>query len=183
LIKNEYTLCDDYVILHIVKRSGIKFEVKIDKETLDLLDQTNYKVNVTWNRKIQGYYGQIAKRFTGENGKRKGTTIMLHRFVMGLEKSKLQVDHRNHDTLDNRKKNLRVAEQAKNVSNRKGANKNNGTGMRNVNWGWNRECYIVQFMKDYQRYAWEFPLDQFDEACKFADQKRIEIFGEFAGNH
>jgi hypothetical protein len=36
-------------------------------------------------------------------------------------------------------------------------------------------------MKDYKRYKWKFPLDQFDEACKFADEKRKELFGDFAG--
>lgn len=40
----------------------------------------------------------------------------------------------------------------------------------------------MQFQKDGERYRWEFPTSEFDEACKFAEEKRKEIFGEFAGS-
>jgi hypothetical protein len=28
---------------------------------------------------------------------------------------------------------------------------------------------------------WEFPANQFKEACEFAEKKRQELFGEYAG--
>jgi len=45
-----------------------------------------------------------------------------------------------------------------------------------------KQAYVVQLMKNGERYAWEFGLNQFKEACKFAEEKRKEIFGKFAGN-
>ena len=71
------------------------------------------------------------------------------------------------------------------MSHRKGANSNNKTGVRNVNlvnkYG-GKQVYLVQIMKNYRRYVWEFELDQFEEACEFAEKKRKELFGEYAGN-
>jgi hypothetical protein len=77
---------------------------------------------------------------------------------------------------------LRITDKSNNATHRKGANKNNSTGHRNVNWGTNHEIYWVQFHKHGVRYKWEFPLDKYREACDFADLKRKEIFGDFAGN-
>lgn len=101
---------------------------------------------------------------------------------MGVE-GKTYVDHINHDTLDNRRVNLRILSGSNNSANRKGANKNSKTGVRNVNWIEKEHCYKVQIMKNYQSYKWDFPADQFDEACKFAEEKRKELFGEFAGGN
>lgn len=41
---------------------------------------------------------------------------------------------------------------------------------------------ILNNLEKGERYKWIFPLDQFEEACQFAEIKRQEIFGEFAGN-
>lgn len=92
------------------------------------------------------------------------------------------VDHINHDTLDNRKCNLRITTNDKNVKNRKGANKNSKTGVRNVHWIESANEYWVQIMRKGISYKWTFSANQFEEACKFAEEKRKELFGEFAGN-
>jgi hypothetical protein len=112
-----------------------------------------------------------------------GRTIHLHQFVLGGCDC---VDHINHDTLDNRKDNLRIITRSNNSANRKGANSNNKTtGVRNIHlvtrYG-GKQLYLVQIMKKGKRYKWEFGLDEFDEACEFAEIKRKEIFGEYAGN-
>lgn len=38
----------------------------------------------------------------------KGKKIYMHRFIMGAENPQMQVDHKNHQTLDNRRENLEV---------------------------------------------------------------------------
>lgn len=77
---------------------------------------------------------------------------------MEVEGNDVKVDHiKQEETLDNRSSNLRVVESAKNSSNRKGANKNSKTGVRNVNYIERLDEYWVQIMKNGERFRWVFP--------------------------
>lgn len=129
------------------------------------------------------YYAMASKRIDTEDGKRKGESVYLHVEIMNPEHNKnIYIDHFNHDTLNNTKINLRRTENKKNLRHRKGANSNNSTGHRNVNRSNDPNILWVQFMKNGQRYKWDFLVNQYDEACKFADIKRQELFGEYSGN-
>lgn len=59
------------------------------------------------------------------------TTVLLHRFLLDAPEG-MVVDHINHNTLDNRKSNLRILTHAENHQNRKGAMKNSKTGIRGI---------------------------------------------------
>ena len=48
----------------------------------------------------------------------KGGKIQMHRLIMGAKKGQI-VDHKNGDTLDNRRKNLRICSKIQNVQNAK----------------------------------------------------------------
>lgn len=47
--------------------------------------------------------------------------VKMHRLIMGVIDSKILVDHINHDGLDNRKNNLRLATKSQNCKNRRSA--------------------------------------------------------------
>lgn len=130
------------------------------------------------------YYAMAAKRYRDKNGKACGTSVHLHRYIMGMDgkSQEFVVDHVDADkTLDNRKLNLRVTTHANNSRNRKGANRNSNTGVRNVSYIKSEDCYYVQIMKSGKLFRQTFPLSHFDEACQFAEEKRKELFGDFAG--
>jgi hypothetical protein len=180
---NNYTIQDDITIIHIENTKGEKFEAIIDTEELQLLKELDLFWHIRYAPDNQSYYAMSGERYIDERGIKKGRSRYLHIEIM-KQYSDLKgkhIDHINHNTLDNRKENLRVIEQKKNLSNRKGANSNNKTGVRNVCHVPREHCYRVQITKNYKRYKWDFPEDQFEEACKFAEEKRKEIFGEFAG--
>ena len=62
--------------------------------------------------------------------KDKRTTIGLHRWILNCAKG-LQVDHINHNTLDNRKYNLKICTQLENANNKEFYN-NNKSGIKGV---------------------------------------------------
>lgn len=62
-----------------------------------------------------------------------GATVYLHRFLLDMAPDDpRQADHKNTDTLDNRKANLRILTVAENGANRAGAYASSATGVRGV---------------------------------------------------
>jgi hypothetical protein len=155
----------------------------IDLDELDKLLDFKYSWSPRFNHTNNKYYAHttlFSKEYR-DKYKRKGMT--LQSFILNTEPN-IHIDHINHNTLDNRKENLRIISRPNNASNRQGANKNNSTGARNVNLckSYNGYIYKVQIMKNGKRYSEEFPLNQFEQAKEWAETKRQELFGEFKGN-
>lgn len=69
----------------------------------------------------------------------KTATLKLHRFVMNCSKD-MVIDHINRDTLDNRKRNLRICTQTDNHRNRS-ISKTNISGIRGVYWDKEKNKY------------------------------------------
>lgn len=76
----------------------------IDDEDFDLVNQYKWRVSYSGPRKLYVVTGKSPN------------LIRIHRLLTGVGKSK-QVDHINHDTLDNRKINLRICTQSQNQHN------------------------------------------------------------------
>jgi hypothetical protein len=174
---NEYKIIDDYAIIYVKRRNGDIFELLIDLEDLDRVLLKSWHVG--WRRDIKAFYGECCDYLGIINGKPKYKTIMMHKFIMNPCKNEM-VDHINQkNTLDNRKKNLRIASRKQNLMNRKSKNKNNTSGYRNVcqiNGRW-----VVQLQVNEKNKV----LGKFDSvktAAKFAEKMRQKYYGEFAGN-
>jgi hypothetical protein len=72
---------------------------------------------------------RYAARYVCQDGRPR--LLYLHREILGVPPG-LEVDHRNHDRLDNRRENLRPATRSQNEQNRAGANTQSSTGIRGV---------------------------------------------------
>ena len=155
----------------------------VDLDDLDRLIKLDKHWMGHYNKKskLGKYYARTNISYRDEHGKYKQSTLYLSQFLLQYKGSNKYIDHHNHNSLDNRKENLFITEQTNNSTNRSGANKNNNTGVRNVSYMKKDNVYWVQIMKKGERFRWIFPVDQFQEACKFAKKKRKELFGEFAG--
>lgn len=66
--------------------------------------------------------------------------IKVHRLILDPRDSEI-VDHKNGDTLDNRRSNLRIATRTQNMWNRK-TNENNKVGLKGVTW--RQDCHKYQ---------------------------------------
>lgn len=119
----------------------VKYKGAIVIVLLDLEDINKIKT-LTWSAKFQkdinNYY--ILANIKDKNNKK--TTIFLHRFITNCQKG-LTVDHINHDTTDNRKKNLRICTQKENNLNQDELRANNKSGYRNISWQKASNAYII----------------------------------------
>ena len=110
---------------------------------------------------------------------RQSTHIYMHRQILGLERGdKRQGDHQNHNTLDNRRDNLRVCTHRENLRNQK-LQKKKTSKYKGVCWSESRKkwyAYITvnKKMKNLGRFHSEiFAAGIYDRAAK-------KYFGEFA---
>jgi len=79
---------------------------------------TQYSWYAKYNKCTDSFYAARTSRRKDENGKR--FLIYMHRQLLGLEKGDRRVgDHKNHNTLDNRRDNIWTCTYSQNQLNRK----------------------------------------------------------------
>jgi hypothetical protein len=110
-------------------------EIPLTQGQVTKVDATRYKwLNqwkwyAKWREHTQSFY---AARNSAPDEKGKRFTIFMSREVLGLSRDDpRQADHWNHDTLDNRRENLRPASQSQNQWNAK-KRKDNLSGYKGV---------------------------------------------------
>ena len=65
---------------------------------------------------------------------------------------------------------------------REGKNSNNKSGYRNVSWSKSYNKWVVQLQVDGKnKILATFPYNELELAGKFAEEKRKELYGEYAG--
>ncbi len=106
-------------------------------------------------------------------------TIYMHREILDIGYGdKLQVDHINHNTLDNRRVNLRLCNNRDNSRNRK-SQKNSSSKYKGVTWCKRTRKWATQIkLREGNRF-----LGYFNSEIKAAlayDAKAKELFGEFS---
>jgi len=107
----------------------------------------------------------------------KSRSIRMHVAIMGHVTGK-EIDHRNGNTLDNRRCNLRHCTRAENQRNR-GAQKNNTSGYKGVSWYKGHNRWRVQIKHNGKK----IHLGYFTCIVKAAsayDKAALELHGEFA---
>lgn len=146
------------------KHKGKYFAI-VDDEDFDRINQFNWFYN-------NGYAQRVVEKTDG-----KRDIIHMHRQIMDTPKG-MFTDHINHNTLDNRKSNLRICSKQQNAFNihkkviaaskYKGLSQDRRDNSWNVRIGFNNKRIHVGWFKD------EI------EAAKAYDNKAKELFGDFA---
>ena len=145
-------------------------EVRLDG-TQAVIDRTDVPL-------IDGIKWQFTKDGVRSSPRAGERSRLLHRVILSLPPgNRARVDHINGDVLDNRRRNLRIADAAQNGWNRTRPNKNNTSGSPGVSRnrkGW--VAYIDIRRKRY--YLGTFPtIERAAEARRAAE---LRYFGEWA---
>lgn len=102
--------------------------------------------------------------------------ILMHREILGLESG--QADHRNMDTLDNRRCNLRPATNAQNQANQP-ADKRNTSGYKGVSWITAKKKWRAHITVN-GKYLFLGYFDNAEEAGRAYADAAKQHWGEFA---
>lgn len=111
-----------------------------------------------------------------DDGGIKRKKIYMHNYIMNTPKGE-STDHINHDTLDNRRENLRICSNRENVINSK---RNDGRSKyKGVWWSKQKNRWIAEVISNKKKYhCGSFKYEK--DAAKAYNKKAKELHGEFA---
>lgn len=131
-LKNRFEVRGDTTVLFL--RRKIKklpdMECFIDTEDLGLIADSQVCFVAVWSRSSKTYYASWYPPYPAPGIVPKN--VNLHRLVMGLPPMDLDIDHQDHNGLNDRKYNLSACTRSQNMLNRKGATKSSSSGIRDV---------------------------------------------------
>lgn len=148
-------------------------EIKLTQGKVAIVDECDYKYLKHFKWCVSRGY---AMRGVRENGRNK--SIKMHRVIMGVSDSKIEVDHINNNPLDNRRKNLRLCKHSENMGNQV-IRKNNTTGFKGVHWYKSRRRWMAHITIEGKFKNLGYFKD-ITEAAKAYNKAAKKYFGKFA---
>lgn len=143
----------------------------VDKCDFDKINK--YKWSAYCDKGTNSYYATRNSRRVED---KKRTTIHMHRYVMNAP-SEVVVDHKYHNTLDNRKGNLRLSTHSQNSMNKRRA-KNNKSGFTGVGFNKRSGKWVARITVNLKRISLGcFVLKS--NAVKARKQAEVKYFGKY----
>ena len=153
--------------------------IPLTKSKCALIDNVDYEnVNQFKWFALQSNHNQwCAARCVTENGKK--ITILMHRFLLNPP-TDMFVDHANHNRLDNRRSNLRIATISQNNQNsRRAHGSSRFKGVQHYPYDGNPNKYKAYIrLNGKSKHIGYFDIEE--EAARAYDELAIKHFGEFA---
>lgn len=150
-------------------------EIKLTQGKFAIVDDSDFE----YLNQFKWYYScGYAQRSLPRNGKSQDKKLM-HREIIEMSKAiekDIEIDHINHNKLDNKKENLRVCTHAENLQN-KSNYKNNSSGFRGVTKYKNK--WLAKIARN-KKTVFIGYFEDVIEAAKAYDTKALEYYGNLA---
>ena len=148
--------------------------ISLSRGKFALVDNINYEYLNQW----KWYYNNgYAARDQRNLITKKDTRIYMHRIIMKAKKSE-NIDHVNHNGIDNQKRNLRKSTHEQNMHNMK-SNKNSTSQYKGVCWAKNNKKWKVQINYNNKHIYLGYYTNE-KVAAKVYDKAAIKLHKEFA---
>ncbi len=146
-------------------------EVLLDDDTFESINCHKWHI-----RKDHNTFYARRNYWIKKDGVKKCVTVLMHRFILSIEDHKIEVDHIDHNGLNNQKHNIRSCTHKNNMANKKSyigsSSKYLGVGFKKGKW----ESRIRANKKYY--HIGVFKTE--NEAAIAYNNKAKELYGEFA---
>ncbi len=161
-------------------KNGYHFTINLTQDQQAIVDErdwrrlSEHKWYAHWDHSTKSFYA--ARQSPKVNGKQH--TILMHRIIMGLSREdRRQVDHINHDTLDNRRENLRICTNRENHENRRDQSKYGAGVWKEERWNLEKPYYARAWIDGKTKYiGWFATSEEAQEARKkFLEEKLQEV--------
>jgi AP2-like factor, euAP2 lineage len=147
-------------------------QIKLNQNNFVLVDDEDFDLVSKYHCYFDGLYVRVR---TGKNPNYH--FLKLSRILMKAKIGEV-VDHIDHNTLNEQKKNLRICSTSLNGANRK-LNKNNTSGYKGVSWNESGKGWVSQTMKEGKWIYFGLFKDKKDAAIAYNNGAK-KYFGEFA---
>jgi len=151
--------------------------IPLTKGFVTIVDEGDYDLLAKWKWHYHNGYAARVQYLGGGKKNEKKKKVYMHRFIMNAEYG-IQVDHINHDELDNRRCNLRLCSQSQNNWNQK-PRKNGSSKYKGVHWAKRDKRWITQIRTNGEYQCLGYFIDEI-EAAKAYNEAAIKLHGEFA---
>ena len=145
-----------------------------------LIDAADWELCKQWSwcgqMRVRKHSSKLmVKRGTNVNGM--SCTILIHRFILGITDTKVQVDHLDGNTLNNTRSNLRVCDNTLNQWNA-GKRPDCSSMFKGVSWETKTQRWAVNATFDGKRRKIGRFIDEEEAACAY--DEAIKYRGEYA---
>lgn len=154
-------------------------EIKLTRGQVALVDDKDFNWLNQWKWHIRK--GRSDKKWYATHTIRIGMkykVILMHRFILGLTDSKIQCDHKDGDSLNNQRSNLRSATNTQNQQNKK-KRQYCSSKYKGVTWCKDHQKWRVRIIIDRKPLTIGYFCEEIDAAVAYNESAK-KHFKEFA---